>query len=96
MYVDYKTVIWRRMKILDPIDKDVLVTLIEENNQGSYFHSNRLYDELDEHFSEPYDEAIDETEEPFPLNMNNGSPTVELYTDEDELLYDNINGKFYD
>ena len=98
MYIDYKVTTWERMILPEPTNPDEvdnIIELIEANNFINGFHSNDFYDDVSEKYHEPINETLYDSEEPFPLEENNGCPTVELCDDDDRIIYDNINGKLY-
>ena len=84
------------MTLPEPDDPNEVIKFIEGSKSDNEFYSCAFYDAICEKYNEPLDDVLHDTEESFPLDKNNGNATINIYTDDGELLYDNINGKYYE
>lgn len=83
MYVDEKVTIWNRIHIDDrDISKEEVIKIISKDG------TNGLWEvDLD-----PQIESVSETETVLYPEDNNGFSTLELYNDEDEIIWENGKG----
>ena len=86
MYVDVKVTVWQRIQL----NEDEGVSLEEVIDLLEKFGPSELWDDEKERFSPDY-ENLTETEEYISVEENQGCSTMELYNDDDELLWENSN-----
>ena len=83
-YVDYKATIWGRLTFSDDADMN---KVIEKLNSGHLPGEIACEEELKFrafHF-------LDDTEEHMTPEENNGRHTIEVYDDDNEMIWDNVN-----
>ena len=76
MYLDYKCTVWRRIHI--PDDKNDKEYILEKLKQGA----EPLFQDADY-------ETLYDTSEDMTVDENGGSSTIELYDDDNELIFKN-------
>jgi len=83
-YVDYKATIWGRLTFSDDADMN---KVIEKLNDGLLPAEIACEEELKFrtfHF-------LDDTEEHMTPEENNGCHTIEVYDDDNKMIWDNVN-----
>jgi len=84
MYVDVKVTVWQRIQLNE--DKNVsaeeVIEILKEDDPSE------LWNDEKERFLPDYENLID-TEEYMSIDDNDGCSTIELYDDEDNLLWEN-------
>lgn len=86
-YIDYKTTVWQRIKLSEPLPEEKLAEL--KQFLGTAPCPNDAYEVLEEMGFNPDNSFLDETEEAMSVEDNNGNHTVEFYNDNDEMLWTN-------
>jgi hypothetical protein len=84
MFIDYKKTVWERIKISDDcnLSESQIINLINKRQQENAF----LWDEIN---PEPEWEPIYESGEYITPEDNAGQSTIEAYSDDGILLYEN-------
>ena len=78
MYLDYKCTIWRRIHIPDDKnDKEYILTKLKQGKEP-------LFTDADY-------ETLYDTSEGMTVDENGGSSTIELFNDDNELIFKNAN-----
>lgn len=79
MYIDQKYTAWKRYYFPDNIE----VTEFEDEEQVNNFINENMIS----------CENVDDTECDMGLDENSYEPTIEVYNDDGDLIWDNANGK---
>ena len=82
-YIDIKETIWRRYKYTNNVDIDNLIEKIKNDDIICIGDEGFIKQEL-----------MLDTVEDLTVEENDGEATIELYDDNDWLVYDNKNGKY--
>jgi len=87
MYIDYKKTTWERIHISES-DKtnEEIIEFVKANQQNN----TTLWDFLDD---EPVIEQLCESDEFMTTEGNGGQKTIEVYDDDDSLIWDNVDEK---
>lgn len=83
-HIDYKTTIWRRIELDEDTDLEKVKTLLQENPDSDPFET--LYTAFKTYFM---DEVNPESCEYLPLSENDNQSTIEFYTEDGIILFDN-------
>lgn len=84
MYVDVKLTVWQRIQL----NEDENVSVEEVIELLDKYGPSMLWNDEKERFSPDWEDLVD-TEEYMELEDNGGSATIELYDNEDKLLWEN-------
>lgn len=87
MFIDFKTTIWDRIYINDTVPQSIKEQLIKLVKDKEIIDANQcygFYPDIDDSY-----ELLNDTQEPMSLEDNDGCNTVELYDDNNNLIWGN-------
>ena len=87
MEIQYKVTTWCKIKFngnVNPLD-------IVEKFEDGYLPLEVGYDGVVPNLENAEWEPINDTEDYFPVEKNQGSPTIELRDDNGQIIWDNVN-----
>ena len=91
MYIDYKTTIWQRINInVEDADIDEIIAIVKDHQTP-----NDIFDVLGDRYNFDYiqNEILYDTDEFMSIEDNEGCSTVEVYDDENRIVFENANYK---